>query len=160
MHAKKSCPFYKSCHVRGHTMLLHILILLFFFLLSAIKCEVLRQSPNGKISYSKPPVKNRIDWNEQAIYTCDQGFVLEGNKARTCGYPTTEGGLGQWSPDREPICVGEYRSNMKVSSSFTLLNLFLLNHVSTRALRHTVPPPPPPWVHFLKYLKIALSYKL
>ena len=99
----------------------------FFFLPSAIMCEALRQPPNGKISYSKLPDKNRVDWNEQANYTCDQGFVLEGNKTRTCGYPTTEVGLGQWSPDREPICVGEYRSSMKASGSFTPLNLLQHN---------------------------------
>ena len=79
----------------------------FLFLLSAIKCEALRQPTNGQISYSKPPDKNRVDWNEHANYTCDQGFVLEGNMTRTCGYSRTVGVLGQWSLDREPSCVGE-----------------------------------------------------
>ena len=93
--------------MQGSTMLLHISVLPLFFLRSEIKCQALPQPPNGNISYSKSPYKNRVDWNEQANYTCDQGFEIEGNKTRTCGYPTTKGGLGQWSPERQPSCVGE-----------------------------------------------------
>ena len=80
----------------------------FLFLLSAIKCESLRQPTNGAISYSNPPDKNKVDWNEHANYTCDQGFVLEGNMTRICGYSRSDGRLGQWSLDREPSCVGEF----------------------------------------------------
>ena len=107
-----------------HTMLLHKLILLFFFFsLSAIRCEVLRQPPNGEISYSKPQDKNRVDWNEHANYTCDGGFGLAGNMMRTCGYSTTDGGLGQWVPDHEPSCVGEYRSKKKALGEFTSFSI-------------------------------------
>ena len=76
-----------------------------------------RQPPNGEVSYSNQPDKNRVYWNEHvhANYTCDQGFVLAGNMTRTCGYSRTDGGLGQWVPDREPSCVGEYRSKKKTS---------------------------------------------
>ena len=99
----------------------HVVILidsyfvLFFILLSAIRCEALRQPSNGEITYSKSPEKNRVDWNEHANYTCHQGFVLAGNMTRTCGYSRTDGGFGQWGPDREPSCVGEYRSKKKDS---------------------------------------------
>ena len=95
------------------TILLDKLFLSLFFLLSEIKCQALPEPPNGNISYSKSPDKNRVDWREQAIYTCDQGFEIEGNMTRTCGYPTTKGGWGQWSPDRQPSCVGEYLSIKK-----------------------------------------------
>ena len=95
----------------------------FFFLLAAIRCEALRQPPNGEISYSKPLDRNRVEWNEHANYTCDQGFVLAGNMTRTCGYSSTDGSLGQWGPDREPSCVGEYRSKKKAWSEFTQFSL-------------------------------------
>ena len=90
------------------TVLLHHSFLPLFFLLSEIKCLALPQPLNGNISYSKSPDKNRVDWNEQANYTCNQGFEIEGINTRTCGYPTAKGGLGQWSPDRQPTCVSKY----------------------------------------------------
>ena len=88
-----------------------------FFLLSAIRCEALQQPPNGEISYSKPPDKNRVDWNEHANYSCDGGFALAGNMTRTCGYSRSDVGLGQWGPDRELSCVGEYTYRSKKKAS-------------------------------------------
>ena len=42
---------------------------------------------------------------------------------RTCGYSRTEGGLGQWGPDHEPSCVGEYRSKKKALGEVTHFSL-------------------------------------
>ena len=122
---QEKLSFYKRCLVaRTHHVVTQIdSSFVCFFLLSAIRCEALRQPPNGEISYSKPPEMNRVDWNEYANYTCDKGFVLAGNMTRTCGYSRTDDGLGQWGPDHEPSCVGEYRFKKKALGEFTHFSL-------------------------------------
>ena len=75
-------------------------------LLSAVQCNSLTRLKNGKITYSTEPSNNIFSWNEQATFSCDEGFTLEGEKNRTCSYPKTDGGLGEWSNGTNQTCVG------------------------------------------------------
>ncbi len=49
------------------------------------------------------------DYNTVAQYSCDTGYYLQGNDARSCGGNGLST-VGVWS-DRDPSCVGKYKSN-------------------------------------------------
>lgn len=67
-------------------------------------CASLSLINNGGITYGPDQVAN-YDFNTRAQYSCNTGFYLQGNAARSCG----GSGLtitGAWS-GTDPECIGE-----------------------------------------------------
>ena len=98
-------------------LLQKLILLLFFFPAGSHKVRSSPAAPKRRdLLLQNHRRRTGVDWNEHANYTCDQGFVLAGNMTRTCGNSSTDGSLGQWGPNRDPSCVGEYRSKKKAWS--------------------------------------------
>ncbi|XP_064387965.1 uncharacterized protein LOC135336171 isoform X3 [Halichondria panicea] len=69
---------------------------------TVIICEFLRPINNGSLSYSTPAP---YEFNTMVIYSCDEGFFLEGDMTRMCmgdGRSVT----GSWS-EGTPVCSGD-----------------------------------------------------
>ena len=69
--------------------------LMFCFLAVAVTCPNLENPGNGTVDVSGNQP------GDTAVYSCDDGFTLDGVDTRTCGEN------GQWSGS-EPTCVGKY----------------------------------------------------
>ena len=63
-------------------------------LFAAVECATLVNPENGDVMVTGQTL------GSVATYTCDDGFMLEGNENRECGPD------GRWSGE-EPICIRE-----------------------------------------------------
>ena len=81
------------------------LCLFSFFLDSALTCESLEAPVNGQIRVRGTSV------GSVALYTCNSGFMLEGDAFRTCQ------GNGEWSGE-EPTCIREFDIAMIFMQNF------------------------------------------
>nr|XP_031840166.1 sushi, von Willebrand factor type A, EGF and pentraxin domain-containing protein 1-like isoform X1 [Nomia melanderi] len=61
----------------------------------AIKCQPLKQIPNGKISPEGCSGPDKVPFATNCTVTCKKGFALEGPRSRTCG-----GRSGVWTQRR------------------------------------------------------------
>ena len=64
------------------------------------ECVALANPSNGKVEFSSPPLNG-----SEALYSCDEGYILSGEETVTClSHLKTVPGV--WSRD-PPICNGE-----------------------------------------------------
>ena len=82
-----------------------------------IQCPALPDVPNGVISYSVGG-PDEYPNNTVATYSCNNGYVLEGEPERTCNIPV-DTPVGEFDGG-EPLCVGMYVS-LKLICSFNAI---------------------------------------
>ncbi len=81
---------------------------LMFFSITAITCSPLSNLTNGSVSYSNVPGENNsYPFNAMAIYSCNSGFALVGNKTRNCSGDgsTTTGDFDGLAPTCNGIII-------------------------------------------------------
>ena len=78
---------------------------------SAIMCTSLDLIKNGEITYSAN-TSQQLNYGTTAMYSCTEGFFLEGERVRTCsGNGSTVAGVWNGSA---PICAGKISCTEKL----------------------------------------------